>query len=279
MHSTIDRLAFTYLTHLRYSGRPRLSVRDIAALRSLSDPGPRSASRPPVFQQTTRPAAEPPPRQTTAPAVIPSQDSWQRLEEDLKDCQACALARQGRKTIVMGEGNRQADIMLIGEGPGFDEDRLGRPFVGKSGQKLDQIMLAVGFQREELYIANVVKCRPPGNRNPEPGEISICQQFLQRQIRLVNPRFILALGKFAANFLYGESGAPRTLGSMREKILQYGDIQVVVTYHPSALLRNENLRRPVWDDVRVLRNLYDMARQEPLRFPAELKYLVAQDVE
>ncbi|WP_246347023.1 uracil-DNA glycosylase [Desulfurispira natronophila] len=194
-------------------------------------------------------------------------DSWEKLEQDLQDCQRCPLAKLGRKKVVLGEGNRHASIMLIGEAPGFDEDRLGRPFVGRSGQKLDQIISAIGFRRNDIYVANVVKCRPPENRDPDPKEISTCSQFLQRQLALVRPDIILALGRFAANYLLqGQSGETKTLKAMRQKIYQNDGKYCICTYHPSALLRTTEYRQPVWDDVRVLRNLYDHLVKQPATF-------------
>ncbi len=145
--------------------------------------------------------------------------------------------------------------MFIGEAPGADEDRLGEPFVGRAGKLLDQILDAAGFRRDEVYIANILKCRPPNNRDPHPDEIAACTPYLAEQIELVNPKIICALGRFAAGFLTGQLGA--SMGSLRGKVLAYQDrIPVLSTYHPAALLRNPDWKRVVWEDFQLLRREY-----------------------
>ncbi len=175
------------------------------------------------------------------------------LYEATKDCQKCRLGRT-RKNYVFGEGNEHAKVMLIGEAPGADEDEQGRPFVGRSGELLNKILSAIKFSREEVYIANIIKSRPPNNRNPEPDEIQACLPYLIRQIELIRPKIILALGKVAANTLLGNS---HTMNALRGKLHRWRNIDVIVTYHPAALLRNPNWKKLCWEDVQMLRRLYD----------------------
>ncbi|MFN3386340.1 MAG: uracil-DNA glycosylase family protein [Candidatus Thermochlorobacter sp.] len=178
-----------------------------------------------------------------------------------KDCQKCRLGAT-RKNYVFGEGNEHAKVMLIGEAPGADEDETGRPFVGRSGELLNKILAAIKFTREEVYIANIIKSRPPNNRSPEPDEIQACLPYLIRQIELIRPKIILALGKVAANTLLGNSQA---MNAMRGKVHTWRNIDVIVTYHPAALLRNPNWKRLCWEDVQLLRRLYDEKYAEPTR--------------
>lgn len=166
-------------------------------------------------------------------------------------CRKCVLC-EGRKHTVPGEGNPEARLMCIGEGPGATEDETGRPFVGAAGQLLDRMLAAIDCPRETVFIANIVKCRPPQNRPPLPDEAEACLPYLHRQIALVRPTVLLALGGSAASYLLGAKG---TLGSMRGKIHRYAGIPLVVTYHPAALLRNPNWKKPTWDDVRIAKQL------------------------
>ena len=158
-----------------------------------------------------------------------------------------------RTNAVFGEGNAQARIMLVGEAPGADEDRLGRPFVGRAGKLLDKMIAAIRLSREELFIANILKSRPPGNRNPEPQEIAAHLPVLYKQMALIQPEFILCLGKVAGQTLLNSKG---TLGSLRGKIHDYHGIPLLVTYHPAALLRNQRWKRPAWEDLQRLQKLY-----------------------
>ena len=144
--------------------------------------------------------------------------------------------------------------MLIGEAPGAEEDAQGLPFVGAAGKLLDKILAAINFKREDVFIANILKCRPPNNRDPQPAEVEQCQPYLNQQIELIKPKIILLLGRIAAQTLFQTKDS---LTSMREKDLQYLGIDVVVTYHPAALLRNPNWKRPAWDDIKKLRQRYD----------------------
>ncbi len=168
-------------------------------------------------------------------------------------CTLCGLSK-GRKNTVPGEGNASADLMLVGEGPGATEDETGRPFVGAAGELLTQILGSIGIPRDSVFIANVVKCRPPQNRKPLPDESAACLPYLRRQVQLVRPKVILALGATAAESLLG---VRKSLGELRGAVHQYGGVPLVVTYHPAALLRNPNWKKPTWDDVRIARQLLD----------------------
>ncbi|MDI6632269.1 MAG: uracil-DNA glycosylase [Bacillota bacterium] len=177
----------------------------------------------------------------------------EELKASIADCRKCDLAAN-RSTVVFGEGNPFAILMLIGEGPGADEDRLGRPFVGAAGQLLDRILNACGISREEVYIANVVKCRPPGNRVPLKEEAEACLPFLRRQIELIRPRIIVLLGSTALQYLVGpEARITRMRGQWFGPL--YG-AQLMATYHPAALLRDPHKKRPVWEDFQQVRKAY-----------------------
>ncbi|HSB54302.1 MAG TPA: uracil-DNA glycosylase [Gemmatimonadales bacterium] len=171
----------------------------------------------------------------------------------ISGCTRCVLC-QTRTNTVPGEGNPTARLMCIGEGPGATEDEKGRPFVGAAGQLLDQILAAIECPRESVFIANIVKCRPPQNRKPLPDEATNCLPYLHRQIALVRPKVLIALGSTAAEWLLNTK---QSLGNLRGKVHRYGDIPLVVTYHPAALLRNPNWKKPTWDDVRIARQLLD----------------------
>lgn len=176
----------------------------------------------------------------------------QNLCSVVQQCRACQLC-MNRNNTVFGEGNPDADLMFIGEGPGFDEDRLGRPFVGKAGQLLDKMIAAMQFTRAEVFIANVVKCRPPNNRTPMPDEAAACIGYLQRQIELVAPKVIVLLGATAARFLLNtNTGIMR----LRGRWLQYNGIPVMPTYHPAFLLRQEGAKREAWMDLQMVMKLF-----------------------
>ena len=169
------------------------------------------------------------------------------------ECRKCRLAEK-RKNVVFGEGNPQAGLFVIGEAPGADEDAQGRPFVGRSGQLLDKILFAIGFERKEVYIGNIIKCRPPENRNPLADEIECCKPWLMQQLEIVNPKVLLLLGKVAANTILENT---QSMGSMRSKLIRWNGFDCFVTYHPAALLRNPNWKRLCWEDVQMLRAHYD----------------------
>ncbi|HXE80679.1 MAG TPA: uracil-DNA glycosylase [Vicinamibacterales bacterium] len=169
-----------------------------------------------------------------------------QIRAEIGDCTRCRL-HAGRTNLVFGVGNPDAELMFVGEGPGADEDMQGEPFVGRAGQLLTQIIKAMGYDRSQVYIANVVKCRPPNNRNPEPDEIEQCQPFLMRQIEAIRPRVVVALGKFAAQTLL-QTSDPIT--RLRGRFYTLGDIEVMPTFHPSYLLRTPSAKREVWEDMK-----------------------------
>jgi len=168
------------------------------------------------------------------------------------DCSRCKLHTLGRKQVVFGVGNPNADLMFVGEAPGADEDVQGEPFVGRAGQLLTKIIEAINLRREDVYIANVIKCRPPQNRNPEPDEVEQCEPFLFRQIDVIKPKVIVALGKFAAQSLL-KTTEPIT--RIRGREYRYRDAILMPTYHPAYLLRNPSSKREVWEDMKRVREL------------------------
>ena len=178
-------------------------------------------------------------------------ESLDAVAEMIRTCRKCRLCEARIKTVP-GEGSPQARLMCIGEGPGATEDETGRPFVGAAGQLLDQILGAIDCPRETVFIANIVKCRPPQNRKPLPDEATACLAYLHRQIALVRPKVLLALGGTAAEWMLG---VRKSLGDLRGKVHRFAGIPLVVTYHPAALLRNPNWKKPTWDDVRIARQL------------------------
>lgn len=182
-----------------------------------------------------------------------SSENLEVLNKLICNCTKCDL-HKGRNKFVFGVGNPKADVLLIGEGPGAEEDKQGEPFVGRAGKLLNDILKAIKFTREEVYIANVVKCRPPGNRTPLPEEMESCMPYLQKQIELIRPKLILCLGLVAAGALLKKKDS---LGKMRGKIFEFDHTKVMVTYHPAALLRNPNFKRDCWEDVKAFRKLYD----------------------
>jgi DNA polymerase len=181
---------------------------------------------------------------------------YRDLREEALTCTRCDLSRT-RKKVVFSDGNPQGRLMVVGEAPGAREDETGLAFVGPAGRLLDLLLAAVDLSRESsVYICNVLKCRPPGNRNPLPSEIEACTPFLKRQIELIAPAALLAVGGFAAQFLTGREA---TIGALRGEVFSYQGVPLVVTYHPAALLRNGGLTRPTWDDLQILRQVMDGA--------------------
>lgn len=181
---------------------------------------------------------------------------WEALQAQVAACSACPL-HQTRTQTVFGVGNRQADWLVIGEAPGEQEDLQGEPFVGRAGQLLNEMLRAVGQSRETAYIANILKCRPPGNRDPKPEEAAACSSYLQRQVAWIQPRIILAVGRIAAQNLLN-TDAP--VGKLRGRVHRYGDIPLVVVYHPAYLLRSLTEKRKAWDDLRLALNTYRGAK-------------------
>jgi DNA polymerase len=184
----------------------------------------------------------------TAPEPAAQVLTLQVIREELGECTRCKL-HTGRKTIVFGVGDPHAKLMFIGEGPGYDEDQQGEPFVGKAGQLLNKMISAMNLRREDVYIGNVVKCRPPQNRNPEPDEIEACEPFLRKQIDAIAPRILVALGKFAAQTLL-RSDAP--ISALRGRWHSYQGIQLMPTFHPAFLLRSPDKKREAWNDLQLV---------------------------
>ncbi|MCM2263688.1 MAG: uracil-DNA glycosylase [Desulfuromonadales bacterium] len=183
---------------------------------------------------------------TIPSARVQGGETLDAIRADLGDCCRCGL-NQGRQKVVFGVGNPQARLVLVGEAPGREEDEKGEPFVGEAGRLLDRILFAMGLQRDEVYICNVLKCRPPNNRNPEPNEVATCEPFLIRQLAAICPQVIVALGLFAVQTLL-QNKAP--IGKVRGTWQQYQGIPLMPTYHPAYLLRNPNGKREVWADMK-----------------------------
>src|SRR4051812_14688979 len=244
-----------------------LGIKDIYL--PLSGGGPASSAVPVVAAvpraaapaPAPKPAAAKPPA-TELPGLAPDNDSLERIQLDIGDCRRCRLS-QGRNKIVFGTGNPAARLVFVGEGPGADEDEQGVPFVGRAGQLLTQMIEGtsskegIPLQRKDVYICNVVKCRPPENRTPLPDEMEICGQFLYRQLSVIQPKAICALGSTAAKAVLGTKDG---VTKLRGKWHKWRDIPVMVTYHPSYLLRpyNQNAKKEAWEDLKaVLHYVYD----------------------
>ena len=188
------------------------------------------------------------------PVTFPELATLAAVAAVIKECRKCALC-EGRTNTVPGEGALDAKFVVVGEGPGANEDETGRPFVGRAGELLDSILGSVGIARESAFILNIVKCRPPQNRKPLPDEMAACLPYLHRQLAILRPKVILAAGGTAINGLLQNKVS---LGQLRGQVHRYAGIPVIATYHPAALLRNPNWKRPTWDDVRIARQLYDL---------------------
>ncbi len=249
----------THLEYQRQSGSegiardaaaPIKAVPTVAAAATPVAPAPRVAPPPPPSVTPPAAVAAPPQEMPAGSGHAPAADAdLASIRDDLGDCQRCKLC-SGRTNIVFGVGNPTPRIMFIGEGPGRDEDLRGEPFVGRAGQLLTQIITnGMKLQREDVYIANIVKCRPPENRNPEPDEIAACRPFLERQIDVVRPRVIVALGLIAAQTLL----ATKTpISKLRGQWHDYRGIKLMPTLHPAYLLRNPNDKRLVWEDIKMV---------------------------
>ena len=195
-------------------------------------------------------------RRLSSPGVVMTsvspEDEWGRLEQEVANCAKCPLHKTRTQT-VFGVGNKNADWMLIGEAPGEQEDLQGEPFVGRAGQLLNEMLRALHLSREEVYIANILKCRPPANRDPKPEEVAACEPYLKRQIALVQPKIILAVGRIAAQNLLKTT---KPLSRLRGKVHSYDDIPVIVVYHPAYLLRNPIAKRQAWEDLKLAFKVY-----------------------
>jgi len=221
-------------------------------LKYYEEIGVAGVSRDPKWR--TRNAAEPFASNDSASGVMLAQgndDSLEAIKTEIgADCRRCKLCTLGRSQIVFGVGNPKARLMFVGEAPGEDEDKKGEPFVGRAGQLLTKIIEAIGMTRDQVYIANVIKCRPPGNRNPEPDEVASCEPFLFRQIDVIQPKVIVPLGKFAAQSLL-KTVDPIT--KLRGRQFDYRGAVLIPTFHPAYLLRNPSAKREVWDDMKRVR--------------------------
>jgi uracil-DNA glycosylase family 4 len=226
----------------------------------LTEP-PTDAGEHPVMTHKQTPAPgdlslfelPPPARPTLTTEAWGAAETLVDLNSQICTCVKCPLGHT-RTKFVFGVGNPRATLMLIGEAPGADEDAQGEPFVGRAGQLLNKILEAIHFKREDVYICNILKCRPPNNRTPQPGEVEQCIPYLKKQIDLIKPAVILCLGLVAAqNLLHTTEG----LGKLRGRVVTYEGIPLMVTYHPAALLRNPNWKRPAWEDVQAVRKLHD----------------------
>jgi DNA polymerase len=245
---TLDRKQI--IEHLEFARE--LGVEGIsrdAALRHRRDQPPRTPG--PAFSGAEpETAADLPP----APAVVPAafvsnkDEALSAIRDDIGDCTRCKL-HTGRTNIVFGVGNAESPLMFVGEGPGADEDAQGIPFVGRAGQLLTQIIKAMGYERDAVYIANIVKCRPPGNRAPEPDEIAACEPFLRQQIAAIKPRIIVALGSTATQALLGTT---QPISRLRGRFHDLGNVRVMPTFHPSYLLRTPSAKREVWEDMKAV---------------------------
>jgi len=196
---------------------------------------------------------EPCVRENIKDCVISGQQTLSELESAVCGCLRCPLGST-RKSFVFGDGDPAADIMFVGEAPGADEDTQGKPFVGRAGKLLTDMIFAMKLRREDVFIGNILKCRPPNNRDPKPEEIEKCEPILIRQIEIIKPRIICALGRIAGQTLLRTKAS---LGALREKFHDYHGVKLIVTYHPAALLRNPHWKHPTWEDLKTLRREYD----------------------
>jgi len=224
--------------HLKY-------YRDLGVIGTTTDPAWRERA-------TTHSIAESPDVSIEVTENPESAIALAALQAQIGDCTRCKLHTLGRTHVVFGSGNPNADLMFVGEAPGADEDEQGVPFIGRAGQLLTKIIEAIGLQREDVYIANVIKCRPPANRNPEPDEVATCEPFLAQQIDIVKPRVIVALGTFAAHLLL-RTDAP--ISRIRGVLHEYRGASLIPTFHPAYLLRSPDRKRDVWEDMKKVREL------------------------
>jgi len=253
-------LAAEYLKQQRLLGGDSVILPEKPGNVVQATESPFPASRVPKTESSERPEAtpsgisfDPPSADLFATDPIQQTRSLQDVATLIAACRKCKLCEARTKTVP-GEGSATARLVVIGEGPGRTEDETGRPFVGRAGELLTKILEAIKLPRDQVFICNVVKCRPPENRLPQYDEIAACLPFLYRQIELLKPRVILAMGGTAAQSLLSTK---QSLGALRNQVHRFRGIPVVVTYHPAALLRNPNWKRPTWDDVRIAARLLD----------------------
>ncbi len=249
----MDRAAFAgLLNELQAHGVSELFLDDLTAaearrlLREVRTADTRTAGSGSASRSEAPEAFPGPPQGDETPAL-------EVLEAEATGCVKCGLS-QGRTQVVFGRGNPAAELVVVGEAPGGEEDRTGLPFVGPAGKLLDLLLLSVGFEREAVYICNVLKCRPPRNRDPQPDEVATCSPYLQGQLDAIQPRVLLAVGKFAAQQL---TGTESSIGRLRGTVHEYRGIPVVATYHPAYLLRQPQATRKVWQDLQLMRQVLD----------------------
>jgi DNA polymerase len=247
-----------YLEQRKELGERELMLDDLSVDDALRLVMGAAASRPakPVSSRGSSVPQDKAVREESAPVQqppLPAFESLDAIAAHVASCTRCPLYSTATNPVP-GEGNPNADFMCVGEAPGATEDETGRPFVGAAGQLLTKILEAIGLTRDDVFICNVLKHRPPGNRNPRPEEIAACSPYLVRQIELVKPKVILALGTFAAQRLLNSQ---ESLGKLRGRTHEYCGVPLIVTYHPAALLRNPSWKRPTWEDVQLARRILD----------------------
>ena len=252
--------------HLRFYQELGVSgiSRDVGWRQRDTESSVRAAERTSVGVEMTAPAKASAASEPTIQIAKSTAEALATIREDLGDCTRCKLHTQGRKQIVFGVGNPSADLMFVGEAPGADEDIQGIPFVGRAGQLLTKMIEAMGLKREDVYIANVLKCRPPNNRDPQPDEVEQCEPFLFRQITSVQPKVVVALGAFAARALLKTQDP---VSRMRGRVYSYRGAKLIVTFHPSFLLRSPGYKREAWEDLKKV--LAELGLEPPARAARE----------
>jgi DNA polymerase len=241
------------VSHLRF-------FQDLGVTGVSRDPRWRRRDRPEVVMAEASSTSEPADEPVVVPVTLAraAAEALADIRADLGECTRCKLHTLGRQQIVFGTGSMNAELMFVGEAPGADEDTQGVPFVGRAGQLLTKMIEAMGLRRDEVYIANVLKCRPPGNRNPEPDEIQTCQPFLFRQLASIQPKVVIALGAFAARTLL-DTEAP--ISKLRGRVFDFRGAKLIPTFHPSFLLRSPGNKREAWEDLKLALGL--LGRQVP----------------
>ncbi len=237
--------------------------------KSVAAPSPKSVPADPDVDLFGNAVAQAPAQRKVGEPSLPAypKEPWtgaaslDELDGLINGCLKCGLGRT-RKKFVFGVGSPKAEIVVVGEAPGADEDEQGEPFVGRAGQLLNKILDAIHFKREEVYICNILKCRPPNNRDPQAEEIDCCEPYLWKQLELIKPKLILCAGRIAGQSLLKTNAS---LAQLRGKMHDYRGIPLMVTYHPAALLRNPNWKRPCWEDVQQFRKLYDEMKNNDLK--------------
>ena len=234
--------------------------RDSPGVEAVSVETRRATSSPSSVDQAEAPIASSGSANQIQEQEMTPEKALRAIREEIGDCTRCPLHKQGRKQIVFGVGNPNADLMFVGEAPGADEDEQGEPFVGRAGQLLNNMISAMGIRRQDVYIANITKCRPPGNRTPEREECETCSPFLMRQIQTVKPKIIVALGAVAAKTLLGVNDA---MVNLRGQIYDFKNTKLAVTYHPAYLLRDPRQKKEAWKDLQLVMKYLGMPPPPP----------------